>query len=185
MLCPSVPPELINDLLQQYTETLCTAQQKTTFTNNLLQDIIIFTGTDTSQLEDWLTGIESAADLTHESHTKLAQANSKGLTCTLISEATVSLLRYSTYKSIEDCYETLIQPMTANLNTADSSLMSALGITTLHLCIMEFKFTHNFLICDQLPDTELLFGIDIQKTFSISYAWDHEKIVTCKKMENS
>ena len=26
-LCPSVPPEPLDDLLQQYTETLCTAQQ--------------------------------------------------------------------------------------------------------------------------------------------------------------
>ena len=74
-LCPSVPSEPLDDLLQQYTETLCTAQQKTTFTSNLLQDIPIFTGTDSSQLEDWFTDIESATDLTHESHTKLAQVN--------------------------------------------------------------------------------------------------------------
>ena len=67
-------------------QKLC-AQQKTTFTNNLLQDITICTGTNTSQLEDWLTDIESAADLTHESYTKLAQAKSKGLIRTLILEA--------------------------------------------------------------------------------------------------
>ena len=42
---------------------------------------------NSSQLEDWFTDIESTADLTHESHTKLAQAKSKGLTHTLISEA--------------------------------------------------------------------------------------------------
>ena len=41
--------------------------------------------------------------------------------------------------------------------------MSALGMTVLHLRIAEFKFTHNFVICDWLPDTELFFGIDIQK----------------------
>ena len=40
-LCPSALPEPLDDLLQQYTETLCTAQQKTTFTSNLLQDITI------------------------------------------------------------------------------------------------------------------------------------------------
>ena len=33
---------------------------------------------------------------------------------------------------------------------------------------------HNFIICDQLPKTELIFGIDIQK-FSLSYAWDKNK----------
>ena len=42
---------------------------------------------DSSQLEDWFTDIESTADLTHENCTKLAQAKSKSLTHTLISEA--------------------------------------------------------------------------------------------------
>ena len=53
--------------------------------------------------------------------------------------------------------------------------MSALGLTALHLRIAEFKFTHNFIICIQLPETELIFGIDIQKKFSLSYAWDKER----------
>ena len=53
--------------------------------------------------------------------------------------------------------------------------MMALGSTALHLWIAEFKFTHNFIICGQLPETELIFGIHIQKKFSLSYAWDKEK----------
>ena len=53
--------------------------------------------------------------------------------------------------------------------------MMTLGSTALCLSIAEFKFTHNFIICDQLPDTELIFGIDIQKKFSLSYAWDKDK----------
>ena len=53
--------------------------------------------------------------------------------------------------------------------------MTTSGSTVLHLWIAEFKFTHNFIICDQLPDTELIFGIDIQKKFSLSYAWDKGK----------
>ena len=61
------------------------------------------------------------------------------------SGATILLLRYSTYKTIEDCYKTPIQPTTAKLNTAD-------GSTALHLRIAKFKFTHNFIICDQLPE---------------------------------
>ena len=48
-------------------------------------------------------------------------------------------------------------------------------MTALHLRIADFKFTHSFIICDRLSDTELIFGIDIQKKFSISYAWDKEK----------
>ena len=53
--------------------------------------------------------------------------------------------------------------------------MTALGMTAVHLWIAEFKFTHNFVICDRLPDTEIIFGMDIQKKFSLSYAWDKEK----------
>ena len=77
-----------------------------------------------------------------------------------------------------------IQPTTAKLNAADGSPMSAIGMTALHLRIAEFKFTHNFIICNQLLEMELIFGIDIQRKFSISYAWDKEKTVTFKKKEN-
>ena len=93
------------------------------------------------------------------------------------------MVRYSTYKKIEDCYKTPIQPTIANLNTADGSPMMALGSTALHLQIAEFKLTHNFIMCDQLPETELIFDIDIQK-FSLSYAWDKEKSAIYKGMVN-
>ena len=53
--------------------------------------------------------------------------------------------------------------------------MTTLGSTALHLHIVDFKFTHNFIICNQLPDTELIFSIDIQKKFSLSYAWDKDQ----------
>ena len=53
--------------------------------------------------------------------------------------------------------------------------MTALGIMALHLRIAEFKFTHNFIICNRLPDTKIIFGIDIQKKYSISYAWNKAK----------
>ena len=52
--------------------------------------------------------------------------------------------------------------------------MSAIGTTALHLRIAKFKFTHNFIICDKLPETEFIFGIDIQRKFSLSYAWDKD-----------
>ena len=64
--------------------------------------------------------------------------------------------------------------------------MTALGMTALHLRIADFKFTHNFVICDRLPDTEIIFGIDIQKKFSISYAWDkEEELLHTKRWEIS
>ena len=72
-LSPSAPPETLNDVLRQYTGTLCSAQRQTHFTNTLLQDITIFTGNDATQLEDWLLDIETTADLSAEIRTKLAQ----------------------------------------------------------------------------------------------------------------
>ena len=91
------------------------------------------------------------------------------------SGTAISLIRHSTYKQIEDCYKTPIQSTATKLNTADGSPMTTLGSTALHLCTADFKFTHNFLICNQLPDMELIFGIDIQKKFSLSYAWDKDQ----------
>ena len=58
--------------------------------SSLLQDITILNGNESLQLEGWLTDIETASDLTGESRTKLAQAKSKGLIQTLISEALTS-----------------------------------------------------------------------------------------------
>ena len=83
----STPPGPLDEVLQQYTDTLCTAQKKTSFVNTLLQDITIFNDHDSSQLEDWFIDIKTASYLTSESRTKLAQAKSQGLICTLISEA--------------------------------------------------------------------------------------------------
>ena len=48
-------------------------------------------------------------------------------------------------------------------------------MTALHLHITKFKFTHHLIICDQLLDAELIFGTDIQRKFSLSYAWDKDK----------
>ena len=91
------------------------------------------------------------------------------------SEAAISLIRYSTYQLIDECFKTHIQSTTTKLNTADGSPLTTLGMTALHLRIANFKFTHNFIICNRIPDTEIIFGIDVQKTFSLSYAWDKEK----------
>ena len=67
--------------------------------SSLLQDITILNGNDPSQLEDWLTDIETASDLTGKSRTKLAQAKSKGLIRMLISEALTS---NKTWEEIKD-----------------------------------------------------------------------------------
>ena len=88
------------------------------------------------------------------------------------SGGAVSLVRYSTYQHMDDNLKTAIQPTLTHLNTVDGSPMTALGITTLQLWIADFKFAHTFIIGDRLPDTEILFGIDVQKKFALYYAWD-------------
>ena len=91
-LNPPAPTVPLGEVIRHYTNTLCSAQIQINLTNSLLQDILVFNGHkhNATQLEDWLVDIETAADLTVESRTKLAQAQSKGLTCTLITEAITS-----------------------------------------------------------------------------------------------
>ena len=93
------PSEPIEEVLDKYTDTLCTAQKKTSLESSLLQDIPVLNGQDSSQLEDWLTDIETTSELTGESRTKLAQAESKGLVRTLIMEA---LTLQKTWEEIKD-----------------------------------------------------------------------------------
>ena len=50
----------LENMLDRYTETLCTAQKETSLESSLLQDIPILNGQDSSQLEDWLMDIETA-----------------------------------------------------------------------------------------------------------------------------
>ena len=108
----------IENVLNRYTETLCTAQKKTSLENTLLQNIPILNGQDSSQLEDWLTDIESAAELTNESRTKLAQAKSCGLVRTLISEA---LIAQKSWDEIKDSLRLKIS--NADIHTSISRFM--------------------------------------------------------------
>ena len=89
-LNPPATTEPLGEVIQHYMNTLCSAKKQTSLTNSLLQNIPVLNGHDTTQLEDWLVDIETAADLTAESRTKLAQAKSKGLMCTLITEVITS-----------------------------------------------------------------------------------------------
>ena len=77
------------------------------------------------------------------------------------SGAAISLVRYSTYQTIDNSLRTAIQTISIQLNTVDGSPRTALGIMTLQLRIADFKFYHNFSICDRPPETELLFGITV------------------------
>ena len=108
----------IENVLDRYTKTLCTAQKKTSLESSLLQDIPTLNRQDSSQLEDWLTDIETASELTGESSTKLAQAKSKGLVRTLISEA------LTTQKNWEEIKDSLcLQISNADIHTSISHFM--------------------------------------------------------------
>ena len=85
--CHNTP---IENVLDRYTETLCTAQKNTSSESSLLQDIPILNGQDSSQLEDWLTDIETASELTSKNRTKLAQVKLRGLAGTLITKALIA-----------------------------------------------------------------------------------------------
>ena len=97
---PPAPTEPLGVVISHYTDILCTAQKQTNLTNSLLQDILVFNGHDTTQLEDWLVDIETAVDLTAESITKCAQTKSKGLTCTLITKAITSAKSWDDIKDL-------------------------------------------------------------------------------------
>ena len=115
-LCP--PTEPIEEVLDKYTDTLYNTQKKTSLEISLLQDIPTLNGQDSSQLEDWLTDIEMASELTVESRTKLAQAKSRGLVRTLISEA---LTLQQTWEEIKDSLHLKIS--NADIHTSISHFM--------------------------------------------------------------
>ena len=105
-------------MLHRYTKTLCTAQKKTSLESSLLQDIPILNGQDSSQLEDWLTDIETASELTGKSRTKLAQVKSRGLVQTLISKA---LTAQKSWEEIKDSLHLKISK--ADIHTSISQFM--------------------------------------------------------------
>ena len=98
---------------------LCTTQKKTSLESSLLQDIPTLNGQDSSQLEDWLTDIETASELTGESRTKLAQAKSKVLVRTLISDA---LTAPKTLEEIKDSLQLKIS--NADIHTSISCFVN-------------------------------------------------------------
>ena len=96
-LCPSMEP--FGEVLNKYTDTLCNAEKKTSLESSVLQDIPTLNGNDSSQLEDWVTDIETASELMGEGRTKLAQAKSRGLVRMLILE---TLTLHKTWEEIKD-----------------------------------------------------------------------------------
>ena len=80
------------------------------------------------------------------------------------SGAAVSLVHISVNNMTKDHNKTKILPAAVHLKAADGSAMSLLGKDTLHLHTANFKFFHTFIMCDKLPDTGILLGIDKKDT---------------------
>ena len=70
---PPTSAEPLGKVIWQYKDTLYTMQKKSNLTNSFLQDIAVFNEHDSTKLEDWLTDIETAADITNESSARLAR----------------------------------------------------------------------------------------------------------------
>ena len=139
-LCHQNDP--IENVLDKYTETLCTAQKKTSFESSLLQDIPILNGQDSSQLEDWLTDIETASELTGKSRTKLAQAKSRGLVRTLITKA---LIAQRSWEEIKDSLHLKIS--NADIHTSISRFMDIQQTDKESLATYVHRFKHEVNRC--------------------------------------
>ena len=53
--------------------------------------------------------------------------------------------------------------------------MSSITKATLHLQIANFNFSHIFIICDRLLETDFIFYIDLLKQYSLSYCLDLDR----------
>ena len=84
------PSKPLKEVIQHYMNTLCTALKQTNLKTSLSKDMPIFHGHGATQLEVWLTDIETAADLMNESRANLAEAKSRELAHTLITEPITS-----------------------------------------------------------------------------------------------
>ena len=87
---PPAPAEPPGEVIQQFTDTLCSMQKQSNLTNSSLQDIPVFNDHDSTKLEDWFTDIETAADLPSKSRARLAKVKTWGLNHILVTEAITS-----------------------------------------------------------------------------------------------
>ena len=93
----------------------------------------------------------------------------------IYSCAACSIACTMVYSMTQDHYKTKILPADIHLKKADGSSMSSLDKATLHLHTAKIQVSHTFIICDKLQDTDILFGIGIQKRYSLSHSWDSNK----------
>ena len=91
------------------------------------------------------------------------------------SGAALSLVHTCVNNMIDDQYKTKIPSAAVFLRHQMDHVMYSLGKVTVHLHIANFKVSHTFVICDKLLDIDILFGIDTQKRYTLSYSWNANK----------
>ena len=101
------------------------------------------------------------------------------------SGAAISLLRYSSYKNIEDCYKTPIQPTTAKLDTVDGSPMSAIGTTALHLRILNSNSHITLLFVTNYQRQSLSWALICSENSHYHMHGTRKETATYKGKENS
>ena len=141
----------IENVLDRYTKSLCTAKKKTSLESSLLQDIPILNGQDSSQLEDWLMDIKTASELTCESRTKLAQAKSRGLERTLTSKA---LTAQKNWEEIKDSLHLKIS--NADIHTLISHFMDIQQTDKESLATYVHRFKREASRCKFNNDTAII-----------------------------
>ena len=160
---PPVPAEPLREVIQQYTNTLCSMQKQSILTNSLLQDISVFNEHDSTKLEDWFTDIKTTADLTSESRARLAKAKSWALRCTLLTEAINSNKSWDDMKDLlqlklcnadmhtytsqfMEIQQQEKEPLTANVHqfkTEARSCNFTNDAATIHIFIKDLKNAHS------------------------------------------
>ena len=152
----------------------------------MLQDIPTLNEQDSSHLEDWLTYIETASELTGESRTKIAQAKSKGLVRTLISEP---LTAQKNWEEIKDSLQLKISNM--DIYTSISCFMDIQQMDKESLATHVHRFKWEASRCKFINDTVtiriFLKGLKNAHTIATKlYEKGHQTLMEAiKEVENS
>ena len=144
---PTAPAEPLGQVIWQHMDTLCTMQKQSNLTNSLLQDMPVFNEHDSTKLEDWLTDIEMAADLTSESRARLAKARSRGLTHTLVTEAITPNKSWGEIKDLS-----WLKLGNANIHTYTSCFMEIQQQEKKSLTAYVYQFKTEAKICNFTND---------------------------------
>ena len=113
----------------------------------------------------------------------------KGFKASINSGTAISLMHTSVYSMKEDHYITSILPAAVHPRIANGSPNLSMGKATLHLQIVNFKFSYTFIICNRQRETFFLTSISrkgipylIVRTWTDTSSY-REKAHSCPTLE--